>query len=105
MIRRKNYYAESMSDDYEKLRKLLDDGNVVVCFIDYEYRTGGKTTVFRDVAKAKNNEYNPNSKNYGYVVEARGIVYMSWDRRMLELRGVTFDGLCQDINLQFIDYA
>ena len=92
-----------MSDDYDKLRKLLDEGNVVVCFVDYLFDTGGRRITYRDVAKVKSNDYNPNSKNYGYVVEARGIVYMNWDRRMTELRGVTFKGLCEDINLQFID--
>lgn len=105
MKSRKNYYAGLMSDDYDRLRSLLDDGNVVVCFVDYVYDTGGKRITFRDVAKVKSNDYGVMSKNYGYVVEARGIVYINWDRRMQELRGVTFEGLCEDMNLKFIDYA
>lgn len=92
-----------MSDDYEKLIKLLDEGNVVVCFVNYLYDTGGRKIVFRDVAKAKSNDYNPNSPNYGYVVEARGIVYLNWDRRMKELRDVSFAKMCENINLQYID--
>lgn len=92
-----------MSDDYEKLIKLLDEGNVVVCFVNYLYDTGGRKIVFRDVAKAKSNDYNPNSPNYGYIVEARGIVYLNWDRRMKELRDVSFAKMCENINLQYID--
>ena len=92
-----------MSDDYEKLIKLLDEGNVVVCFVNYLYDTGGRKIVFRDVAKAKSNDYNHNSPNYGYVVEARGIVYLNWDRRMKELRDVSFAKMCENINLQYID--
>lgn len=103
MKSRSNYYAQLMSDDYEKLIKLLDEGNVVVCFVNYLYDTGGRKIVFRDVAKAKSNDYNPNSPNYGYVVEARGIVYLNWDRRMKELRDVSFAKMCENINLQYID--
>lgn len=92
-----------MSEDYEKLRKLLDDGNVVVCFVNYLYDMGGRKIMFRDVAKAKSNDYNPLSPNYGYVVEARGIRYLEWDRNMEKLRGVTFETLCEDLKLQYID--
>ncbi len=103
MMRRTNYYSGCMSDDYDKLMKLLDTGNVVVCFVDYVYDTGGKKTLYRDVAKVHSNNYSQISANYGYIVEARGIVYASWDRRMEKLRGVTFEGMCDDVNLQFID--
>lgn len=103
MKSRSNYYAQFMSDDYEKLIKLLDDGNVVVCFVNYPYDTGGRKIMFRDVAKVKSNDYNPNSMNYGYVVEARGIIYLSWDRRMKELRDVSFETMCEDLKLEYID--
>lgn len=103
MRSRTNYYAAHMSDDYGKLTRLLDDGNVVVCFVNYLYDMGGRRIMYRDVAKAKSNDYNPMSPNYGYVVEARGIVYLSWDRRMKELRGVTFEDMCEDLKLEFID--
>ena len=105
MKQRSNYYADVMSEDYEKLRKLLDGGNVVVCFVNYLYDMGGRKIMFRDVAKVKSNDYNPNSLNYGYVVEARGIVYMQWDGNMKKLRGVTFEALCEEIGLQFVDHA
>ena len=105
MIRRTNYYSALMSRDYGKLRDLLDRGIVAVCFVDYVYDTGARKTVFRDVAKAKSNDQNPNGRSYGYVVEARGIVYISWDRRMQELRGVRFEELCEELNLEFIDHA
>lgn len=104
MKQRSNYYSQYMSEDYEKLRKLLDDGNVVVCFVNYVYDVGGgRKITYRDVAKVKSNDYNQNSPNYGYVVEARGIVYMNWDRRMKELRDVSFETMCEEINLQYID--
>ena len=103
MKQRNNYYAQFMSEDYEKLRKLLDDGNVVVCFVNYLYDMGGRKIMFRDVAKVKSNDYNTNSRNYGYIVEARGIRYLEWDKNMEMLRGVTFEGLCEEMNLQYID--
>ena len=103
MRQRSNFYAEFMSDDYEKLMKLLDEGNVVVCFVNYEYRMGDMKIMYRDVAKAKSNDYNFNSKNYGYVVEARGIRYLDWDRRMPELRHITFEEMCKELKLEFID--
>ena len=65
----------------------------------------GRKIVFRDVAKAKSNDNRPDSDGYGYVVEARGIVYLSWDRRMKKLRDVSFEKMCDDIKLQYIDYA
>ena len=94
-----------MSDDYEKLEKLLDEGNVVVCFVNYEYRTGGRDILYRDVAKVHRNDYQPFSKNYGYIVEARGIVYGSWNRNMKELRDKTFADECERLKLQFIDFV
>ena len=103
MKQRSNYYAQYMSEDYDKLKRLLDEGNVVVCFVNYEYRTGDMKIIFRDVAKVKSNDYNQNSMNYGYVVEARGIRYMEWDRRMPDLRHVTFEDMCKELKLQFID--
>ena len=103
MKKRSNYYVRMMSDDYDRLRKLLDDDQVVVCFVNYEYDTGGKRIMFRDVAKVKSNDYSQNSMNYGYVIEARGIVYGSWDRRMEKLRGVTFRGECERLGLQYLD--
>lgn len=102
MKQRVNYYAQHMSADYGKLRELLDNGNVLVCFVDYEYRMGENKILFRDVAKAKSNDYNPISKNYGYVVEARGIRYLEWDGRMAELRHVTFEQMCEDLRLEYI---
>ena len=94
-----------MSDDYERLRRLLDDGNVVVCFVNYIYDMGGRKITFRDVAKVKSNDYSPSSRNYGYIVEARGIRYLEWDCRMKELRGIDFDTLCEEIGLQYIDMS
>ena len=101
---RRNYYSEYMSDNYEKLEKLLDDGNVVICFVNYEYRTGGRDILYRDVAKARNNDYQIFSQNYGYIIEARGIVYGSWDRNMFKLRGKKFSDECERLGLQFIDF-
>lgn len=103
MRNRTNYHAQYMSSDYDKLRRLLDDGNVVVCFVNYIYDTGERKITYRDVAKAKSNDYNPNSPNYGYVVESRGIVYLNWDRRMKELRDIDFDTMCEDLKLEFVD--
>ena len=103
MRSRENYYKDFMSDDYKKLRKLLDEGKVVVCFVNYVYDTGGRKILYRDVAKAKSNDYREMSDNYGYVVEARGIVYANWDRKMLKLREFTFEAMCEEIGLQYID--
>ena len=97
-----NYYDGSMSSDYGELRNLLDKGYVVVCYVNYLYRTGERTVVFRDVAKAKSNDRNPNTQGYGYTVEARGIIYLSWDRSMETLRGMTFEQMCEDLKLEWI---
>ena len=102
---RKNYYSQQMSRDYDKLRKLLDDGYVVVCYVDYKYCTGERTITFRDIAKAKSNDANPNTENYGYSVSARGIVYIDWKRSTKALRHVSFEELCDELNLEFIDSA
>jgi len=105
MTRRENYYSHVMSSDYEKLRKLLDDNYVVVCFVDYVYDTGGRKITYRDVAKAKSKDFRPVSGSYGYVVESRGIVYLDWDRRMKELRDVSFEQMCEELRLEFIDFV
>lgn len=102
-MNRKNFYENHMSDDYERLVGLLDSGNVVVCFVNYLYRTGSKEIMYRDVAKVHANDYRPMSMNYGYIIEARGIVYGSWDRNMQKLRGRTFADECNRLGLQFID--
>lgn len=93
-----------MSDDYERLEKLLDDKNVVVCYVDYLYRTGERDILYRDVAKVHANDYRQMSMSYGYVIEARGIVYGMWDRNMKNLRGKTFADECKRLNLEFIDF-
>ena len=92
-----------MSEDYDLLMKLLDEGNVVVCFVNYLYDTGGRKIVYRDVAKVKTNDYNPNSMNYGYIIESRGIIYGQWDRRNQKLRDWSFKDECERLKLQFID--
>lgn len=104
MIRRRNYYENHMSADYDKLVKLLDEGKVVVCFVNYEYRVGEKAILYRDVAKVHANDYRPISPNYGYVIEARGIVYGSWDVNMQKLRGRKFEDECNRLKLEFIDF-
>lgn len=101
MKSRTNYYAPFMSRDYDRLKKLLDRDNVVVCFVDYLYDTGGRRIMFRDVAKVKNNDSPVYSKSYGYTVEARGIIYGQWDSRMNR----TFEEECERMNLEFIDYG
>lgn len=99
-----NYYDGFMSDDYDKLMELLDQGNVVACYVDYTVDYGSEKKVFRDIAKAKKKErYNITSPNYGYVVEARGIRYIDWDRNREKLQFVTFKDECERNNLQFIE--
>lgn len=103
MIRRVNYYTAKMSDDFVKLARLLDEGNVVVCFVNYIYDTGTRKILYRDVAKVHSNNYPQMSKNYGYIIESRGCVYGQWDKNMLELRKWTFRDECERLNLQYID--
>lgn len=106
MIRIQNYYSDHLSEDYDRLTELLDKGYVVICFVDYIFDTGAKKQVFRDVAKVKvkSDRYSFSSPNYGYVVEARGIRYVDWDRRMQQLQGKTFVSECERLRLQFIDF-
>ena len=100
----KNYYDGYMKDDYDHLIALLEQGNVVVCYVDYIYDTGEKKTVYRDVAKAKVTEKYPiGSPNHGFVVEARGIRYIDWNKRKQELRHVTFQEEGAKLRLQYIE--
>ena len=104
-MNRKNYYADYMSRDYEKLQELLDAGNVVACYVDYLYDMGGRKVMFRDICKARAKEKSPYSIDYGYVIESRGIVYSDWDRNFEKLRHVSFADECERMRLEFIDFG
>lgn len=100
-----NYYSDYMSEDYDRLAELLDDGKVVVCYVDFVFDTGESRKVFRDVAKAKkrSERHVIGSPYYGYVVEARGIRYIDYENKQEQMRGVTFKSECERLRLQYID--
>lgn len=93
-----------MSSDYGKLQKLLDEGFVVACFVNYIFDTGEKKILYRDIAKVRNNGKRIFSGDYGYVVECRGKVYTTWDKNMERLRKITFEEEFEKLRLEFIDF-
>lgn len=103
MSSRRNLYENFMSNDYAKLQKLLDEGNVVACYVNFLFDTGEKKIIYRDIAKARNNGKRLFSGDYGYIVECRGKLYISWDKNMERLRKITFDEECEKLRLEFID--
>lgn len=61
------------SEDYPRLKELLDSGEIIVCFIDYDF--GIKSTIrCRDIAKAKKISKGENTE---YGIYARGVGYCS----------------------------
>lgn len=79
------------SKDYVELKRLLDDGKKVVCFVSYELHKGlSKAT---DIAYARKSIFH----DVEYIVGVRGNYYFS----SFETDG-NFIQLCEEFNLKFI---
>ena len=89
------------SEDYSRLKELLDKGERIVCYIDEKFTLpSGNVIVCRDIAEA--GKFDDGSVQYSIGVRGRGYcsVYPSWirdysDEWMFEL--------WKNCNVQFID--
>lgn len=85
-----------VSKDYKRLKKLLDEDNKIVCFVDYDWGSEGNTVT--DIACA-------NRKGCGeYSVYWRGVLYMSVNPSLYS--DFSDDKLYKEFaryNVQFID--
>lgn len=86
------------SRDYPRLKQLLDEGNVIACFVDYNFSDNIKC---RDIACAKKLGC---GENVEYSVGVRGIgyssVYPCWNKRFTDQW--LYDHW-EYLNLEFID--
>lgn len=64
--------AYKVSKDYKRLKQLLDEGNKVVCFVDYDWNR--ECNIVTDIALAK---CVGNGENKEYSISSRGIEYVS----------------------------
>lgn len=88
-----------VSKDYKRLKQLLDQGDKVVCFVDFDWNRKGD--IVADIALAKrvgSGEY------MEYAVSCRGIgyisIYPSWFSDFSDEK--LYEAFEQD-NVQFID--
>lgn len=88
-----------VSKDYKRLKQLLDQGDKVVCFVDFDWDRKGN--IVTDIALAK---CVGNGENLQYSISCRGIGYFSV--YPLWYDGFTDEGMYkafENDNVQFID--
>ncbi|MCL2289130.1 MAG: hypothetical protein FWC34_00265 [Bacteroidetes bacterium] len=86
-----------LSRDYDRLKHLLDNRYIVVCFADYRFKRRGKKEVpNRDICKVWKDEFGI------YDVCARGISYCSYNPASKEM-SPTFNEMMEFANIEFID--
>lgn len=61
-----------VSKDYKRLKQLLNKGNSVVCFVDFDWNRKGD--IVTDIALAK---FIGSGENIEYIISCRGIAYIS----------------------------
>lgn len=82
-----------LSRNYKKLYKLINQGNTVICFVDFSF-PGSKGSPSRDICKASKNE----DRIYFY---SRGCVYIpieSWEPKTYDF----FELLCMKYNVEWV---
>ena len=90
-----------VSEDYPRLKELLDNGERIACYIDEKYTlSSGNEVVFRDIAEARMFDDDPIQYNIGVRGRVYCSVYPAWfrdysDEKMFEI--------WKSLNLQFID--
>jgi len=90
-----------LSKDYVRLKKLLDLGYSICCYIDYEWSGSRKhgEQPLRDMCEAKKRGSEP--KYYHYELGVRGMCYLDWWYDIKET--FSFEELCENQNVEFID--
>lgn len=90
-----------VSEDYPRLKELLDNGERIACYIDEKFTLpSGNEIICRDIAEARMFDDGPVQYNIG--VRGRGYcsVYPAWFRDYS--KGAMFE-LWKNLNVQFID--
>lgn len=66
------------SEDYPRLKELLDSGGRIVCYVDYKIElSDGTQYICRDIAEARRFE-NPTQYSIGVRGHGYGSVYPDW---------------------------
>ena len=99
-----DFIPYKLSKDYDRLRRLLNKGYPIVCYVDYRFHGETKDIpASRDICRAKLH-YNGKSCAY-YDFSVRGTSYISWfyqNAKEYE-KYPTFESLCEKSNVEFID--
>lgn len=87
--------SSATSKDYNRLFDKISKGEIVPCFVDYDWRDG--TPPFRDIAKVQRRKEN------SIMVGARGIQYGGVDDFALDGRTElkAFTDECERMNLEY----
>lgn len=99
-INDKNLYK--LSKDYKRLKELVDDGYIVVCFVDYSYTIDDMKRTRRDICALHHMCYDNYPKGEEYSFGGRGYCYGNLypnDSVWKE----SFEEFCQGLNVEFID--
>jgi len=98
MMTWKNKYK--WSRDYDRLRKLLDDGYEIICLADYDFFRDGKHPMERDICRARKH-IATNPEYTAYRISSRGVGYVVYP--MWEAKFTTFDNCMRQANVEFLD--
>lgn len=84
----------NLNNDPKRLLKLLDEGNEIICLVDYTMNFGERRIVQSDICIARKDIYD--------VIRftARGICYIQFGG---EYEQRTFEGMCEEENVRYID--
>lgn len=94
--------AYKLSRDYKRLKDLADKGYVVVCFVDCRRIIGDIKITHRDVCTLSYIHFGDYQKNDHYSFDVRGHDYGNFYPDN-DLWYETFNELCEDLNIEFID--
>lgn len=96
----KNDVTYKLSTDYDRLYELIQEGQEVVCWIDYTFDFENEIRIYRDTCSAKKH---PNvtmfqSRGYGYICINR------WDYEDLKMSELEYlKKICEKKNVEFFD--
>lgn len=88
-----------VSKDYKRLKQLLDKGEKVVCFVDFDWNRKGN--IVTDIAIAR---FVGSGENREYIISCRGIAYISiYPLWYSDFSDEKLYGVFEQDNVQFID--
>ena len=90
-----------VSEDYPRLKELLDNGERIACYIDEKFTLpSGNELVCRDIAEARKFDDGPIQYNIGVRGHGYCSVYPEWFR---DYSDENMFKLWKNLNVQFID--